>query len=231
MKAVAEFSPPQGNIMISRRLIASALQILSLSGFAVASGACAQAETLDTSKIITALTGDWNGDGARDLVLIAETKPGDPMDVHFFLRDKEHNYLKPVEVVHDQVTGEWNGFDQSGYENSDTEPELSALPNGSILLKIPALPVGSQRTDLQLTIAYRHSQFVVAGFAYDYTDYFKDSAARHCEYNLLTGKGIRTRINDKGVAVKRPVAVEGKEIAFKQWMFSNSLTDCGGDDP
>lgn len=51
----------------------------------------ALAEPIETQKIITALTGDFNGDGAPDLVMVVETKPTDPMDIHFFLRDKEHN--------------------------------------------------------------------------------------------------------------------------------------------
>ncbi|WP_292550506.1 hypothetical protein [Mesorhizobium sp.] len=51
------------------------------------------AEPIETQKIITALTGDWNGDGAVDLVMIVETKPGDPMDMYFFLRDREANFF------------------------------------------------------------------------------------------------------------------------------------------
>ena len=98
------------------------------------------AEPIETQKIITALTGDWNGDGAIDLAMIVETEPNDAMDMHFFLRDKHHNFLKPAGIVHDKIYGEWNGYDQPGYEGTDTGPELTALPNGSIKLYLPARP-------------------------------------------------------------------------------------------
>src|SRR3954463_13079721 len=98
-----------------------------LLGLAVLLRGGALAEPIETQKIITALTGDWNGDGARDLVMIVETEPTQAMDIHFFLGDPEHNYLKPIEIIHEQIYAEWNGYDRPGYDNSDTEPQLTAL--------------------------------------------------------------------------------------------------------
>jgi hypothetical protein len=193
----------------------------------------ALAEPIESQKIITALTGDFNGDKAQDLVVIAETKPGAPHDMYFFLRDKEHNYLKQVDVVREQIDGEWNGYDRPGYSASDTEPELSLLPNGSILLRIPALLFGSERTDQTLTIAYRAGRFVVAGFAYDYVDYLgnatHDGEGRNasCDYNLLTGKGKSAKLDKQGNMVEKSVDVEPQVVAFKDWNFSDSLTACG----
>ena len=109
---------------------------LGLSGIA-------WAEPIESQKIITAVSGDWNGDGAIDLAMIVETEPADPMDMRFFLKDKEHNFLRPAEVVREQIICEWNGYDRPGYENADTEPDLTALPNGSIKLHLPAMPIGA----------------------------------------------------------------------------------------
>jgi hypothetical protein len=197
-----------------------------------ASAISATAEPIDTQKIITALSGDFNGDGAQDLVMVVETKPGTPHDMHFFLRDKEHNYLKPVDVVREQVDGEWNGYDRPGYEASDTEPDLTALPNGSILLHIPALPIGAQRTDQTLTLAYREGKFIVAGFAYTYNDFQPDSddtadaLKNRCEYNVLTGKGKSAKRNDQNKMVETEVSVPGQVIAFRDWSFSDGLDGC-----
>jgi hypothetical protein len=47
-----------------------------LFGLALLAPTMALAEQIETQKIITALTGDWNGDGGIDLVMIVETKPG-----------------------------------------------------------------------------------------------------------------------------------------------------------
>jgi hypothetical protein len=195
----------------------------------------ASAEPIETGKIITALTGDFNGDGAQDLAMIVETAPGQPHDMHFFLRDKEHNYLKPVEVVHEQIDGEWNGYDRPGYEASDTEPDLAMLPNGSIRLHIPALPIGRERTDQVLTLAYRDGRFVVAGFAYTYENVEEDdetaadSLEQRCEYNVLTGKGKGARKSKEGKMIETAVAVEGQTISFKDWNFSTGVDACRGE--
>ncbi|AZV20974.1 hypothetical protein [Mesorhizobium sp. M7A.F.Ce.TU.012.03.2.1] len=187
----------------------------------------ALAEPIETRKIVTAVTGDFNGDGAVDLAMVVETEPGQPMDVHFFLRDKEHNYLKPVEIVHEQVHGEWNGYDRPGYENSDTEPELTMLPNGSIKFYLPAMPVGSERTDMTLTIAWRNGAFIVAGFAYNHDDYLKENAESACEYNVLTGKGTSSEKQPDGSTKHKTVSVEGQAIAFKDWNPGAAFTACG----
>ncbi len=185
------------------------------------------AEPIETRKIITAVTGDFNGDGAVDLAMVVETEPGHPMDVHFFLRDKEHNYLKPVEIVHEQIQGEWNGYERAGYENSDTEPELTMLPNGSIKFYLPAMEIGSERTDMTLTIAWRNDAFIVAGFAYDHYDYLKENAESACAYNVLTGKGTSSEKQPDGSTKHRNVSVEGQTIAFKDWNPGTTFSACG----
>lgn len=188
----------------------------------------ALSEPIETQKIITALTGDWNGDGGTDLALIVQTEPTEPMDMHFFLRDIEHNYLKPVEIVRDQILGEWNGYDRPGYENSDTEPELAALPNNSIRLFLPAKPVGSQRTNQTLTIAYRDGAFVVAGFSYESEDFLKENTKIGCDFNVLTGKGESSRTKEDGTTSRLPVSVPGRVIPFANWSFATGLSACQG---
>ena len=189
--------------------------------------ASALAEPIETQKIITALTGDFNGDGAADLAMIVETEPEDFMDMHFFLRDKKHNFLKPAGIVHEQIYGEWNDYDQPHYEGANTRPELTALPNGSIKLSIPGIPMNGARTDQTLTIAWRNDAFIVAGFAYDYHDYMKDNVASDCDYNLLTGKGKSSKMQPDGTRLHRTVAVEGKVVPFATWDSGASVTDCG----
>ena len=191
-------------------------------------GSAACAEPVESQKIITALSGDFNGDGGSDLAMILETEPGDPMDVHLFLRDVEHNYLKPLEVVRGKLYGEWNGFDRSGYENSDTEPTLALLANGSIRLEIPALPIGSRRTNQTLTLAWRDNELFVAGFAYEFFDAMDDTSGSSCEYNVLTGKGKSSKRLSVDKVAEKPVAVTGQTIPFRVWDFSMGIAACGG---
>jgi hypothetical protein len=198
-----------------------------LFGLALLAPSMVLAEPIETRKIITAATGDWNGDGAVDLAMIVETEPGEPMDMHFFLRDREHNFLRPAGIVREQITGEWNGYDRPGYEASDTEPELTALPNGSIRLYLPAMPVGSKRTNQTLTLAYRNDAFIVAGFAYDYHDYLEENVASDCDYNVLTGKGKSSKMQPDGTTVQKIVSVEGKVIPFAEWNPGTGFSACG----
>lgn len=198
-----------------------------LIGLALLLPGAALAEPIESRKIIAAITGDWNGDGATDLAMIVETEPSDPMDMHFFLGDAEHAFLRPAEIVHGQINGEWNGYDRPGYESSDTEPQLTALPNGSIRLRIPALPVGSERTDRTLVIAYRDDAFIVAGFAYEFENYLRENTAAGCQYNVLTGKGESNRMQQNGNVKKTPVAVAGKVIAFQDWNSGIGFSACG----
>ncbi|OWK19562.1 hypothetical protein AJ88_40045 [Mesorhizobium amorphae CCBAU 01583] len=198
-----------------------------LFGLALLLSTSATAEQIESQKIITAATGDFNRDGATDLVMIVETQPSDPMDVHFFLGDKEHNYLKPAGVVREQVYGEWNGYDRPGYENSDTEPQLTALPNGSIKFHLPAMPQGSERTNQTLTIAWREGAFIVAGFAYDHDDALKENSKSSCDYNVLTGKGKSSKQQPDGNTVRKKVSVEGAVVPFAEWNTGTGFSACG----
>ncbi|WP_292550503.1 hypothetical protein [Mesorhizobium sp.] len=129
--------------------------------------------------------------------------------------------------MRETIFGEWNGYDRPGYEASDTEPELTALPNGSIKLYLPAMPVGSKRSNQTLTLAYRNDAFIVAGFAYDYYDHLEENVASDCDYNVLTGKGKSSEQQPDGTTKQKTVAVEGKVIAFSEWNHGTGFDACG----
>jgi hypothetical protein len=129
--------------------------------------------------------------------------------------------------VHGQILGEWNNYDRPGNENSDTEPELTMLPNRSIKLYQPAMRIGSERTDMTLTIAWRNDAFIAAGFAYDHYDYMEENVESACEYNALTGKGTSSEKQLDGSTKHKTVSVEGQTIAFKDWNPGTTFTACG----
>ena len=78
-----------------------------------------------------------------------------------------------------------------------------------------------------LTIAYRNETFIVAGFAYDWSDALKDNSERSCEYNVLTGAGQSSSKTENGTNVEAKVAVQGQVIAFKDWNPGMGLSACG----
>ena len=189
--------------------------------------ASALAEPIETQKIITALTGDFNGDGAADLTMIVETEPDDAMDMHFFLRDKEHNFLKSAGIVHEQIYGEWNDYDQPHYEGFGTEPALTALPNGSIKLYLPGQIGPGERTDKTLTIAWRNDAFIVTSVAYVYYQFRTDIIASSCDYDVLTGKGKSVKTQDDGSKVENTVSVDGRVVPFAEWDDGIAFSACG----
>jgi hypothetical protein len=198
-----------------------------LLGLALLLPTTALAEPIESQKIITAATGDWNGDGATDLAMIVETEPGDAMDMHFFLRDKQHNFLKPAGIVHDKIYGEWNDYDQPGYEGTNIRPELTALPNGSIKLYLPGMIGPGERTDMTLTIAWRNDAFVVTDVAYDYYQFQTDTIESSCDYDVLTGKGTSSKRQEDGSMKQAAVSVEGKVIPFAEWDAGIAFSTCG----
>ncbi len=198
---------------------------LLLAGFPL-SGA-ALAKPIETQKIITALTGDFNGDGAMDLAMIVETEPDDAMDMHFFLRDKKHNFLKPAGVVHEQIYGEWNDYDQPDYDGFGIEPELAALPDGAIRLTLPGMLGAGERTDKTLTIAWRNDTFIVTSVAYVWYQFQTDVIESSCDYDVLTGKGKSMKTQDDGTKVDNAVSVEGRVVPFAEWDVGIAMSACG----
>ena len=198
-----------------------------LLGLVLLLPASALAEPIESQKIITALTSDFNGDGAADLAMIVETEPEDDMDIHFFLRDKKYNFLKPAGIVHEQIYGEWNDYDQPHYEGSGVEPELSALPNGSIKLYLPGQIGPGERTDKTLTLAWRNDAFIVTSVAYVYYQFRTDIIASSCDYDVLTGKGKSMKTQDDGSKVNGIVSVEGRVVPFAEWDVATAFTACG----
>ncbi len=185
-------------------------------------------EPIESQKIITALTGDFNGDGATDLAMIVETEPDDDaMDMYFFLRDKKYNSLKPAGIVREHVYGEWNDYDQPDYWGFGTEPELTALPNGSIKLYLPGKLGGGERTNTTLILAWRNDAFVVAGIAYDYFQFGTDTIESSCDYDVLTGKGKSSKRQEDGSMKQAAVSVEGKVIPFAEWDAGIAIGVCG----
>ena len=89
------------------------------------------------------------------------------------------------------------------------------------------MPIGSERTNQTLVIAYRIGAFIVAGFAYDYDDHLQDNVARACDYNVLTGEGMSSKKRPDGTTKQEPVSVEGQVIAFKDWNLGVGFTACG----
>src|SRR4051812_31313522 len=113
---------------------------------AAMSAGTALAEPIDTGNIVAAVTGDWNQDGVPDLALLV--RGSDNMDLHFFLQAKDGGYLQSAGVARGKV---WGTAEPGGIVGR--EPDLKALPNGSIQVITKNDSIGRDRWNQTLTLA------------------------------------------------------------------------------
>lgn len=173
----------------------------------------AHAETIETSSILSAASGDINQDGRTDLVMLVANKDNDIINIHFFLRDGEHDLLRPDTVARDKI---WGNVSLDGSFGSD--PTVEIMPNGSVAINSMNEGIGRSRWREKLTIAYRNSDFIVAGFTYDYYDTLDLDANGNCDFNVMTGKGKKN-----GTAF----SAEPRFIPVDDWLREYGSVPCG----
>lgn len=98
------------------------------------------------------------------------------------------------------------------------QPELDLAQNGSVLLTSMNESIGRDRWRLTLTIAFRHGQYVVAGYTFAWYDTLDPENNGLCDLNLLTGKGLLSKNGGTDRAIRtdwaaRPVAEWSADIA------------------
>jgi hypothetical protein len=181
----------------------------------------ALAETIDTASIVTAVTGDFNKDGEKDLALLARGQ--EDMDLHLLLGVAGRGFLKPAEVIKGKV---W-GVAGPGDDIVGEEPSLEALPNGSLAVYTRNEAIGRSHWTQKLTLAFRNDTLVVAGFFYQWLDTLNPSDAGRCDINILTGKGVRETFPEEGDPVKKTIAIKGQQPRFADWNEDKAIAACG----
>ena len=133
----------------------------------------AQAE----SRLVAALTGDWNGDGRPDAVLLHAHAEG-MADLTVYLG---HDWLGLQPAVHlPQVI--FSG-DLAGQI-----PAIEARSASSFAILSEQTGIGREPWQQVLTVAFRQGELRVAGFDHLFYDRLDPSHNGHCSVNLLTGR-------------------------------------------
>ena len=164
-------------------------------------------DTIASDRIIDAAIGDWNKDGKPDLALLVTMPPHDQADyeigIYIYLRDKEHELLKLAAAAPDKI---WGRAEPDGIYGQ--EPSIAALPSGSIAITSQNDAIGRDRWHQTLTLAYRNSAFLVAGYSYDFRDNLEPGNSYSCDYNVLTGKVTK---DDK------ILKADAKTVSIQDW--------------
>jgi hypothetical protein len=199
------------------RLPTTALCFLLVAGIAATPAAAAD-------RIVDAVVGDWNKDGASDLaVLFVPSADGEEergtgeIGIGIYLRSSERDLLMPAVSLPDKFWGNAPAGTDGIYGQ---EPSIKATDSGSILVTTHNDAIGRDRWRQVLTIAYRAGDFIVAGFTYEYYDTLDLERHGSCDLNLLSGKGV---VNDK------PVKVDPLRTTLKDWQDETGFKACGFD--
>jgi hypothetical protein len=219
-KVLIETNVPSGMQGVEKSIWKAIMKTLIAGLFVALSAGAALAEPIDTNNIVAAVTGDFNKDGALDLALLV--RGSDEMDLRFFLQDKDGLYLKPAGVALGKV---WGTAQPDGTVGQ--EPELKALPNGSIQVITKNDAIGRDRWNQTLTLAYRNTDFIVAGFTYSYYDTLEPDNNGECDLNVLTGKGVASKPDGKGGYIKLQISAKPDFAPFKDWPDDGGIKICG----
>ncbi|MBB3977908.1 hypothetical protein GGQ64_003122 [Rhizobium azooxidifex] len=164
--------------------------------------AAALADDFPADRITAAAVGDWDRNGAQDLAVIASPPEGSDDDngVYIYLTEGGLSRLSLKVSAPNRIWGSTTVYGQ--------EAGVAALANGSIELTSRNSTIGRDRWEQRVTIAYRSSQFVVAGYTYSGHDTLDPNHTESCDLNVLTGKGT---------ANGKPVATKGAQVTFEAW--------------
>ncbi|WEX78626.1 hypothetical protein PYH37_003532 [Sinorhizobium numidicum] len=191
---------------MQKRLISAFLLLLLPSpGFA--------AEPIDPARIVSAATGDWDKNGASDLALLVAPADGSDEDNAIYLYlSNEVGRLTLKSQIPNKVWGTFELYGQA--------PSITGLSNGSIQITSHNDAIGRERWEQKLTIAFRKSDFVVAGYTYSSYDTLDPNATMQCDFSVLSGKGTRNN---------KPITARGATVLLKDWSDDIGQKACGAE--
>ncbi len=171
----------------------SAAVLLLIAAPAVA----AAPESVAPQRVISALTGDWNGDGHQDRAVLIDNGDTDA-DLAVYLSDGNGGL---------KLAGFAPALAFNGKMFGNT-PDLRLSKTGALQVHAENMAVGRDHWERTLTLSFRGGQFVVSGITATSYDTLDPKAGGSCDINLLTGKGK---------SGKKAVTVKGGAIALAQW--------------
>ncbi|CTQ54940.1 hypothetical protein LP7551_03479 [Roseibium album] len=192
--------------MVPRSLKIPAYSVFLVFAFqATAISALAQQSTVSVSNVAGMEVVPVDGDIYRYKAVLVDTNEGSD-DLYIFT-DAGDGWQQAVHVKGIVWRGGMYG----------QEPWIEATQSGSLKLYSENSSIGRGRWEQILTIAYRDSEFKVAGYTYSYYDTLDPDAAGQCDINLLNGKG---KHNDKSFKTKFPAMNVG------DWTMETRPPEC-----
>lgn len=156
-------------------------------------------EVIDPGRIAAVATGDFDRDGDTDLAMIVRPPRehgADDNGIYIYLAEPSEGQMALKAAAANKVPG--------SFVYAGESVAIAALQNGSILVTAKNSTPGQRHYEIRLTLAYRNSDFLVAGYS------FSEDVPEpiECDINLLTGKG---KVNGK------PITGVPGAVPVSQW--------------
>lgn len=167
--------------------------------------------------LFAALSGDWNGDGSTDAVVLVSGIDGDA-DLVVYDNDG-YSGLTPVLVLPGVVfAGPMAG----------QAPQLTAHSDTSFVLSSEQSAVGRTPWTQRITIIWRDGGFVVAGYDYGFYDRLDLSHFGECSVNLLTSQfTLYLGPGDEAPEIHREGTTEASSFPLASLTAGFMATPCG----
>lgn len=171
------------------------LRTLAFAALLAAPLAAHAQDTVPPQNVISAVTGDWNGDGSFDRALLVEDEDG--ANLLIYLSDGDG-----MKLDSDAKAFVWSGTMWG------TLPELKLSASGGLQVHAENDSVGRDRWEQTYSLAFRDGKMVVAGLTASAHDTLDPKGGGNCDINFLTGKGTSN---------KKKVTIAGGATAVGDW--------------
>lgn len=175
--------------MIFRSTTLAALTLCAVSALP------ARAEPSGYERVISTVTLSFGDDGSTDRAVLVDNFDAGA-DLYIFRSIEDAKPDSPMNPTLVKKAAAWNGAMWG------SRPSLDTNAKNSLIVKSQNDAIGRDRWSETLTIVYRGHEFLVAGLTYESHDNLDPRAGGSCDFNFLSGKGVR---NGKPVEIKSGV--------------------------
>lgn len=157
------------------------------------------------NPVLTVIAADLNDDKQIDTAMLL--KSGDQADFYLYLA----NNAGEMELKLSKKNLVWSGA------MAGTLPQLKMAKDGGLLIYSQNDSIGRNRWHQRLSVDYRDKEFLVTGYVYDERDTLDPKFSLACDVNLLTGKGIKNKVEFK---------IEAQKIKLSDWSDAKIPKQC-----
>jgi hypothetical protein len=190
--------------MIFRSTTLAALTLCAVSALP------ARAEPSGYERVISTVTLSFGDDGSTDRAVLVDNFDAGA-DLYIFRSIEDAKPDSPMNPLLVKKAAAWNGAMWG------SRPSLDTNAKNSLIVKSQNDAIGRDRWSETLTIVYRGHEYLVAGLTYESHDNLDPRAGGSCDFNFLSGKGVRNG---------KPVEIKSGTVRLIDWSDEKLPKEC-----